>query len=277
MTANKVCPFPLTADRACGRTVVQRSGPGRPRIYCDDPKHNAVARLRADERFRARAQHGDAETARPVTERVSALGAALDRLGNLKAELRAELTDAEELAADLTDLDLVATELRAVEAAAEARVAQARAAQAAAEHDAALARRERDAAHELTEIALDAAEEAIATRDASAETVIRIRQDCDQQIARVTAVDDAALIRANAERERLRVVADTALNELREELSAQHDVVAVLRAEHAAELATLRTEHHRIVATLTTHAGLPAHGWHRRRPGYRRTGRLARR
>lgn len=95
-----LCPFPLTADRACGRTVAQRSGPGRPRVYCSDPKHTAVARLRADRRFQARTAHGtDTGPERPVTERVSALAAALDRLGDLKAGLLAELADAEELAA----------------------------------------------------------------------------------------------------------------------------------------------------------------------------------
>ncbi|WP_433660757.1 hypothetical protein ACQPW1_00260 [Nocardia sp. CA-128927] len=233
-----LCPFPIHADRVCGRTVAQRSGPGRPRVYCDDPKHNAVARLRADRRFRARThQDSDAEPQRPVTERVSALAAALDRLGDLKAELLAELADAEELAADVADLDLVAAEMRAVEAAADARVALALAAQAAAERDAAQARRERDEAVELSEIACDAAEEAIAGRDEAVEAVTRMREDCDRDVARVSAVADAelakidaALVEARADRDRITRVAESALAEVRAHCADNHRLVDAIGA-----------------------------------------------
>uniref|UniRef100_UPI003F494B6D hypothetical protein n=1 Tax=Nocardia suismassiliense TaxID=2077092 RepID=UPI003F494B6D len=236
MTANTVCPFPIHSDRVCGRTVAQRSGPGRPRVYCDDPKHNAVARLRADNRFRARAQQdADTEPERPVTERVSALAAALDRLGDLKAQLLAELADAEQLAADVADLDLVAAEMRAVEAAADARVAHALAAQAAAERDAAQARRERDEALELSEIALDAAEEAIAGRDQAVEAVSRMRADCDRDVARVSAVADAELakidvelVEARTDRDRIIRVAERALAEVRAHCADNHRLAEAL-------------------------------------------------
>ncbi|WP_406234990.1 hypothetical protein [Nocardia sp. NBC_01009] len=236
-----LCPFPINTDRACGRTVAQRSGPGRPRTYCDDPKHNAVNRLRADRRLAARVQSDVSD--RPVSSAMSALVATLDRAADLKAQLLAELADAEQFAADVTDPELIALELESVRRDADARVAQALAAQAAAEHEAALARRERDEARaerdealKLQEIAIEAAYEAIEARDKAADAVTRMRADCDRQIASVTAVADAELAGVHAERKRLSAVADKALNEVR---------------ELGAELATVHEDHRQLVTALT--------------------------
>ncbi|MFI9507540.1 hypothetical protein [Nocardia sp. NPDC052566] len=262
MTATDIrtCNMP-----ACDRTVPPRSGLGRPREYCDDPKHTRVARLRAEQRARARAAKNATDTPaeRPVTDRISALAAALDRLDTLKAELCAELADADDLAAAIADPDLLAAELTAIRADADARIAQALAAQAAAEHAAALDRRERDAALaerdaalELQDIAVAAAEEAIATRDEAAAAVTRVRADCDQQLARETAVADAELAALHHERDRIRAVADTALSELRDqrtELAAVRQAGERAHDRHIAELAAERAAHRALVTTLTAH------------------------
>ncbi|MBF6328765.1 hypothetical protein [Nocardia transvalensis] len=234
-----LCPFPTGPDKVCGRTVAQRSGPGRPRTYCDDPKHNAVNRLRADRRYRDRAATAAADTGpqRPVTERAQSLVGALARIEELKAELLAELADTEQLAADLVDPQLVALELEQVQREAAARVDQARAAQAAAEHDALQARRARDEALELQRVALEAAEEAIATRDAAVEAVSRMRADCEQEVARVAAVADAEISTVHAERDQAEAERDAAVDaaeKLRAALETaqtrHHDELAAVRA-----------------------------------------------
>ncbi|WP_459955128.1 hypothetical protein [Nocardia sp. IFM 10818] len=174
--------------------VTPRPGPGRPRTYCDNPKHNAVARHRYVQRLaKARAA---AEQPAPVAERVSALVDAVQRIERLKGQLVAEIADAEQLAADLADVDVLAVELESVQALAVARVRQAEA--------------DRDAALVLRDLAR---QDSARVRHEAADTVTRMREDCDRQIAAVAAVADAEIERAitahtlGAERPRCRIAA----------------------------------------------------------------------
>ncbi|NEW49393.1 hypothetical protein GV792_04955 [Nocardia cyriacigeorgica] len=115
--AKSVCPMPV-GEAVCGAPVPARRGPGRPRVYCDDPTHNATARLRA-------------ERAPGVTESPLARALALiDRAYAAAAMIRREA--------------------RAVVWAAEQRAL-------AAEVDAMAARRERDAALALRDLAVEEA------------------------------------------------------------------------------------------------------------------------
>lgn len=127
----------------CGAPVPTRPGPGRPRAYCANPKHNAVNKFRAD-----------AQTAEQT----------------------------------VADEETVT------------RIRQAEAGRMAAEIDAHAARRERDAALAMRDLALEdlaaARAELVAVRAEVAETVSRMRADCDQQIARVAAVADAEITQA---------------------------------------------------------------------------------
>ncbi len=43
----KFCPMPMPEGGECGAPVAAHRGPGRPRIFCDDPDHNSGARRRA--------------------------------------------------------------------------------------------------------------------------------------------------------------------------------------------------------------------------------------
>ncbi|WP_369024106.1 hypothetical protein [Nocardia cyriacigeorgica] len=45
------CQFPTGPDSLCGAPVPKRTGPGRPALYCTDPGHNPVRRLRAARRY----------------------------------------------------------------------------------------------------------------------------------------------------------------------------------------------------------------------------------
>ncbi|KZM68089.1 hypothetical protein [Nocardia terpenica] len=204
-----------------------------------------------------------------MTDRATALGASLARIGDIKAELIAELADSEQMAADLVDADLIALELEEVRRDAEARVAEALAAQAAAERDALAARRERDDAFRLRQAALDAAEEAIAVRDGAVDAVTRMRTDCDQEVARVFKIADTQVDRARAAADReiaeLKARLDSA-EEAKARAESDRDqmlgAVAVLRTDlqlqddrHREELAAVRSDcqrHHGAILGSST-------------------------
>jgi hypothetical protein len=262
--ATTVCRFPTGADKVCGRVVAQRGGPGRPRIYCDDPKHNAVNRLRADKRIRTRttAEHDAHAPRRPVSEGIAALADAITRLEELRSEFVAQLADAEHLLADLTDPAAVALEIEEVHRSARMRVDQAEAAHAEAEKEADRARRERDEAMDLQQLALEAAEEAIAARDGAVEAVARMREDCDKQLAQFGAVVDAEITAIQEERDRLRSCAveaetdrvqaradrDAALVEIerwRTETTALRQELDACTTRHGEELAAVRATAYR--------------------------------
>ncbi|MFE3060644.1 hypothetical protein [Nocardia sp. NPDC059239] len=59
------CQFPTGPDSVCGVAIPPRTGPGRPKVYCTDPSHNPVTRLRAARRYAAAEAAG---TEDPVTE-----------------------------------------------------------------------------------------------------------------------------------------------------------------------------------------------------------------
>ncbi|WP_433592281.1 hypothetical protein [Nocardia sp. CA-145437] len=196
-----VCQFPIGAA-VCGEPVPPRPGPGRPRIYCSDPTHNAVNRHRIEQR-RAKARAAAEQPPATVAERVSSLVDAVARIERLKGQLVAELADAEQLVADLADSEQHLADLDRVETLALARVRQAE-----ADRDAALALRE-IADHDATETRA----QLVSVRVEAADTVSRMRAEFDQQIARVAAVADAEIERATtaktlaADRPRRRVSA----------------------------------------------------------------------
>lgn len=195
----RFCQFPIgPGDILCGAPVPARRGPGRPADYCADPKHNAVNRHRVMQR-RKDSRTAAVDAPLPIAERVSALVAAVDRIERLRADLAAELADAAQLAADLVDEHELADELEQIREIAVARVRQAEAGRMSAERDATAARRERDAALALRDLARTEMAEA---RAEAADTVSRMRADCDRQIAAVSAIADAEIDRALATRDR---------------------------------------------------------------------------
>ncbi|MBF6135842.1 hypothetical protein IU501_22895 [Nocardia otitidiscaviarum] len=100
------CSFP-----GCDAPVPPRPGPGRPRAYCDDPKHNPVSRHRAE---RSPAQPRPAAEP-PVIDEATVARIRAAEAARIAAELDAHAARRERDAA-LAMRDLAVDELTAVRA-----------------------------------------------------------------------------------------------------------------------------------------------------------------
>ncbi|MFE7747202.1 hypothetical protein [Nocardia sp. NPDC057455] len=254
------CQYPAGADKMCGRNVVPRRSPkGPPPMFCDDPEHTALRAHRARQKLAKAAaaaaereqQNADA-TARPISDGVGRLAALVEQLGNARDEFLAGWQDAHSLAEVISDPHALAYEVEQAQLDAEQRVALATTAANQADHDARVARSQRDHAISDRVIAVAAADEANELREAAETRLTRAQEDCARQVAAARREVDEVRAEAARQLEQLRGETARQLAEMTQRLDDER--AARIRAEEqrdaagraadnaAAEVAQVRAE-----------------------------------